>query len=169
MKRILFVFGFLLFFHSSLAFTLSSPKFEQNGPIPRKYTCQGENISPPLRWKNPPMKTQSYLLVMADQDTQRTHGFILIHWVLYDIHHNLRYLGENTIEGTTGLNGKNNVAYEGPCPPPGMGPHHYVFRLYALDVPVLELPRGAMLEDVDEVSKGHIIGTAQLVGTYQHQ
>lgn len=168
MKRILFSIALWLFSSCLFAFTLSSPEFDQNGPIPRIYTCQGRNISPPLVWKNPPIRTESYLLVMADLDTQKTHGFSLIHWVVFDISKDLLGLRSNNIVGRMGMNGKNESRYQGPCPPAGVGPHHYLFQLYALDIPFLELSQGASLEEVDEVSKGHIIGKASLVGTYTH-
>ncbi len=170
MKRILFLIGlWLLSCSLGFAFTLSSHEFKNNGPIPKLYTCQGENISPSLIWSDPPAGTQSYLLAMVDRDTQKTHGFIYIHWILFDIHGDYRGVRVNTTEGDAGRNSKNHAGYDGPCPPPGTGPHHYIFQLYALDVPDLELAPGAPLEEIDEVSKGHVLGTAQLVGTYEHQ
>lgn len=170
MKRILVIMGFwVLGIPSLMAFTLSSPEFQQNGPIPRAYTCQGANVSPPLSWQDPPEETQSYVLVLSDPDTKKRLGFALIHWVLFDINGKLHSLNTNTMQGKRGMNAKAHVSYDGPCPPAGMGMHHYVFQLYALDVPVLELAQGASLDDVDKVMREHIIDTAQLVGTYEYQ
>ena len=170
MKRTLLVMGFWLFnVQSLMAFTLSSPQFQPNGPIPRVYTCQGANVSPPLSWQDPPYETQSYALVLSDLDTQKQLGFTLIHWVLFDINGKLGSLNANTMQGKRGMNGEAHVSYDGPCPPAGMGPHRYVFQLYALDVPVLELGQGASLDDVDKIIQEHVIDTAQLVGTYEYQ
>jgi hypothetical protein len=152
-------------------FTLTSDAFENGGLIPSKYTCDGEDLPPPLTWNNAPEGTHSFALIMDDPDAP---GGVFTHWVLVDFPQRSdgftpvtpqgRRIGFTTIQGrndfTTG-----NLRYRGPCPPPG-NTHRYHFTVYALDTP-LAVDSGPTKEEVFEAMQGHILGEALLVGIYQ--
>jgi hypothetical protein len=127
-----------------MAFKLRSPAFGPGGDIPVKHACDGSDVSPPLRWPDPPEGTQGFALTMDDLDS--TSG-LSVHWLLYGIPTMVRELDEGTARedtvpgiGSQGLNDFGAVGYSGPCPPPGPA-HRYAFTLYALDMPVSLLPR----------------------------
>lgn len=147
-----------------MAFELSSV-FKQGEAIPSKYTCDGSNISPPLTWKDVPSGTRSLVLIMDDPDAP--HG-VWDHWILFNIPTNVDMLAENTQELPTGTQqGKTSwdtLGYGGPCPPDRE--HRYFFKLYALDK-VLSLSPGATKSEIDTAMKGHILGTAELMGKYK--
>jgi Raf kinase inhibitor-like YbhB/YbcL family protein len=152
-------------------FKLRSPAIAPGGPIPAKYTCDGANVSPPLRWTDPPVNTKTFALIVDDQDVS---GGPMVHWLLYGIAASRRELPEgvpprDTVEniGAQGTNGFGNVGYAGPCPPPG-STHHYFFTVYSLDGP-LEVPPRAVKLDVVRTMRGHILGQAQLVGRYSRK
>ena len=155
-----------------MAFQISSPSFEHNAKIPPRFTCEGEDISPELRWSGVPDGTRSLALIVEDPDAPDPAApkRDFVHWVLYNLPASSSGLAENLASdrlpyGTkAGQNGWQRGGYGGPCPP--IGRHRYFFRLYALDV---ELPD---LGDVDklrllEAMEGHVIAQAELVGTYQ--
>ena len=152
--------------------TICSPDFQHNGSIPRKYTSQGENISPPLEWSGAPAGTMSFVLIVDDQDAPdpRAPQVTWVHWVLYDIPVEARSLSADVLRhglpaGTrTGINGWKRTSYGGPAPPAGR--HRYFHRLYALDVvlPDLEYPAKARLLNA---MKGRVLAEAHLIGTYQ--
>ncbi len=134
--------------------------------IPVKYTCDGEDVSPPLEWE--PLKgVKSYALIVEDPDAPMG---TFTHWVLYDIPGDVRSLPEGvpkegeTRYGKQGLNDFGRIGYGGPCPPPGK-PHRYFFKLYALDT-VLNLKPGLKRGEVLAAIKGHVIAQAELMGTY---
>ena len=147
---------------------LRSPAIAPGGHIPAKYTCDGSDLSPPLRWTDPPSNTQRFALIVAEPEAV---GGTWVHWLLYGIAGSLRELPEGistreTVEniGTQGTNSFGKVGYRGPCPP--FGPSHgYFFRLYALDAPLVLSPR-ATKADVLKAMHGHILGQAQLMGRY---
>jgi Raf kinase inhibitor-like YbhB/YbcL family protein len=152
--------------------TISSPAFEHNGSIPRKYTAQGENISPPLGWSEAPAGTLSFVLIVDDADAADRHApqITWVHWVLYNIPAEIRSLSADVIRhglpaGTRpGINGWKRTAYGGPAPP--IGRHRYFHTLYALDVvlPDLEYPaKGRLLNAM----KGRVLAESQLIGMYQ--
>jgi Raf kinase inhibitor-like YbhB/YbcL family protein len=150
-------------------FTLRSDAFPDGATIPLKYTCSGNNVSVPLSWSGAPAGTKAFALVMDDPDAPIAGGFV--HWVAYDIPANVSALPEGVPEGdavagggTQGANGRGTRAYTGPCPPAG-APHHYYFRLFALDAP-LGLPAGAARADVEAAMRGHVLGGATLVGVF---
>ncbi|MEM4724204.1 MAG: YbhB/YbcL family Raf kinase inhibitor-like protein [Candidatus Hadarchaeum sp.] len=151
-----------------MAFTVKSSAFGHGEFIPRKYTCDGSDISPPLEWGNAPDGTRSFALIVDDPDAP---GGTWVHWVLYNIPSNARSLAENTppdprvADGS--MNGRNSwgkLGYGGPCPP--RGTHRYFFKLYALDT-VLNLGSGEGKEQLLEAMKGHILGQAELMGKYR--
>ena len=144
--------------------------FESHQTIPAKYTCDGENISPPLNFLQVPAGTKSFVLIMDDPDAP--HG-TFDHWIVWNLPPKLREISEGAEELSKllpppnfGMNGFKKPSYQGPCPPSGK-PHHYHFKLYALNVQLL-LPDGSSKKDVEGAMKGHILDQAELVGIYQH-
>jgi len=146
--------------------TLSSAAFDNEGQIPSKYTCEGENTSPELKWGPTPKQAQSYALIVDDPDAPVG---TFTHWVLFDIPARAEGLPENADEGVSGQNDFENVGYGGPCPPSGDKPHRYFFRLHALDTETLELQEGASREEVEDAMKDHVVATAEVMGTYQRK
>jgi Raf kinase inhibitor-like YbhB/YbcL family protein len=150
---------------------IASTAFSEGQPIPQKYTCQGEDLSPPLKWTNAPANTKSFALITDDPDAPMG---IWVHWVLYDLSPTTTALAEDVaktqyIAGNAkqGINDFHRLGYGGPCPPPGK-PHRYFFKLYALDR-VLDLKPGATKKDVEAAMKGHVLAEGQLMGTYQRK
>ncbi len=154
-----------------MVFKLRSPAIAPSGNIPEKYTCDGADLSPPLRWTDPPSHTQSFALIVEGPDAP---GGARVHWLLYGVAGALRELPEgiparDTVEhiGVQGINGFGQVGYGGPCPPRGSS-HHYVFTLYALSAPVALPPRAAKA-DIVRALYGHVLGKAQLRGRYSRK
>ena len=145
-------------------FELTSAAFAEGEVIPMRYTCHGEDVSPPLAWGSPPEGTASLVLLMEDPDAQQVVGFTWIHWLLYDLPADLGGLEEGETAGQEGTNSWGNLGYGGPCPPAGQL-HHYIFTLYALDAPP-NLPPGSEAEAVKAAMEGHVIATTQLTGIY---
>jgi hypothetical protein len=147
---------------------VQSGSFADGGMIPRQFTCDGADASPALAWKNVPARTKSFALVMNDPDAP----IDFTHWVAYNISPGASELAEGasgngamppgTAEGT---NSFGSQGYGGPCPPPGR-PHHYVFRLYALDGQV-SLPSGATRDQLESAIRRHILAEGQIVGLYR--
>lgn len=154
---------------SDMTMKLESPVFQPMGEIPQKYTCEGQDISPPLAWRNLPEETKSLALIVDDPDAPdpKAPKMTWVHWVLFDIPplaSGLPEGGKSLPAGTVeGLNDWKRASYGGPCPP--IGRHRYFHKLYALDAR-LELKQPAKAE-LEAAMKGHILGKAELVGTYQ--
>ena len=143
-------------------FNLSSPAFQDSALIPKVFTCQGNNHSPELTWSDFPAATKSYALIMDDPDAP---GGTFTHWVLFDIPAGTTGLAEGDPSiGINGVNSAGRTGYMGPCPPSGI--HRYYFRLYALDVPSLNLKPDAGRTEVEAALKSHVIGAAALMGRY---
>jgi Raf kinase inhibitor-like YbhB/YbcL family protein len=145
-------------------FTLTSPAFSDGAPIPRNYSCDGGDVSPPLAWSGVPAGTKALLLSVTDPDAR---GFV--HWLAWDLAPDLGALTESASGAMPGgaLEGHNDfgrIGWGGPCPPSGT--HRYVFTLTALSAP-LGLPRGTELAAVQRRAAGTTIGEARLVGTYR--
>jgi Raf kinase inhibitor-like YbhB/YbcL family protein len=150
---------------NAVKFKLSSPAFQDSGLIPQKFTCQGDNLSPELNWSEAPANTQSFALIMDDPDAP---GGTFTHWVLFDVPADTKQLAEGAPPiGVGGNNGLSQTGYLGPCPPSGI--HRYYFRLYALDVPSLNLTEGASRSEVENAMKNHIIGSADTMSRYEQQ
>ncbi len=154
-----------------MAFELTSTAFVQGETIPRTYTCDAEDISPPLAWSDPPERTKSFALICEDPDAPKGTWS---HWVLYNIPGDRRALPEDVKRGGElfwgALQGKNDfgdVEYGGPCPPPGK-PHRYYFYLYALD-DELDLDYGATREELLEAMRGYLLERVELMGRYERQ
>jgi len=151
-----------------MALELKTTAFAPGGAIPKKFTCDGPDVSPALTWTEPPSGTQSFALVMDDPDAPVGTW---VHWVLYDLPAGARELAENVPKSEElaggarqGRNDFRKTGYGGPCPPPGPA-HRYFFKLYALDSK-LNLKAGATKADVEKAMKGHILAQAELMGRY---
>jgi Raf kinase inhibitor-like YbhB/YbcL family protein len=140
------------------AFTLTSPAFADDAAIPRRFTCQGEGVSPELDWTGVPAGTTTLALLVVDPDAPIDDGFT--HWVLTDIDPAAGTLAEGTTAGTQGDSSRGGPGYTGPCPPSGT--HHYVFTLYALAAP----PAAATREAIEAAART-ALGKAVLTGTYE--
>ena len=139
---------------------LTSPAFEHNKSIPAKYTCQGEDINPPLVIEDIPGEAKSLALIMDDPDAPMG---IWVHWVVYDIGIISR-IEENSIPGKQGANDFRRKDYGGPCPPSGT--HRYFFKIYALDKK-LGLEEGISKASLEKAIQGHILQEAELIGLYK--
>lgn len=142
---------------------LTSSAFPAGGRIPARYTCEGEDLSPPLAWSDPPPGTRSLALVVEDPDAP---GRTFTHWLAWGIDPVARGLGEGEAAPREGRNDFGAPGYRGPCPPLGHGPHRYVFRLLALDDD-LDLPPGSGRRDLERAVHGHVLARAELVGLYE--
>lgn len=151
---------------------LQSSAFRQGDVIPSKYTCEGDDVSPPLSWNDVPAHTQSLVLIVDDPDAPDPAApkMTWVHWVLYNIPPDITELPEemtadNLPPGTKeGLNDWNEYGYGGPCPPKGR--HRYVHKLYALDIK-LDNPPKPTKKKLEAMMEGHIVEQTELVGTYQ--
>ena len=149
-----------------MSLELTSDAFMNGQSIPAKYACTGRNISPALAWNEPPSGTQSLALVMDDPDAP---SGTFRHWGAYDIPPGTRSIAVGQPIGKQAVNGFGKPGYGGPCPPKAHGPHHYQFKLYALDIDTLSLPVIAKVEEVEGEALKHKIGFAQLTATYERK
>jgi hypothetical protein len=150
------------------ALQLESSAFEDQGAIPQRFTCDGEDLSPPLSWSEPPTGTQSLVLLFDDPDAPVGTWD---HWTLFNIGATLRSLPEgipaDAVVTGIGMHGSNSwrrLGYGGPCPPKGRT-HRYFFKLYALDT-LLDLGTGAGKAEIEKAMKGHVLAQGQLMGRY---
>ncbi len=155
-----------------MSFKLTSSAFSPNGSIPTRYTCEGNDASPSLEWSDAPSGTRTFALIVDDPDApdpakpQRTY----VHWVVYNIPANVTKLEENAGKNiplggaAAGSNDWKKQTYGGPCPP--IGRHRYFFKLYSLDT-VLSGLSNPTKADLEKAMQGHVLGKAELVGTYQ--
>jgi len=155
---------------AAMALMLSSPAFEPGGKIPSKYTCKGDNVSPPLRIAGAPDGTKSFALILDDPDVPdpKAPTRIWVHWVVYNIPPNMTALPEGAgsevpAGATGGLNDFKRIPYGGPCPP--IGRHRYFHKLYALDttLPTTPMTKAAL----EAAMEGHVLARVELMGTYQ--
>ena len=146
---------------------LTSSVFEDQGLIPLKYTCDGENISPPLNISGVPSGAKSLVLIMEDPDVPKTirPDGMWDHWVVFNIPTEVNDITEGfNPPGVMGSNTRGDLSYGGPCPPDRE--HRYFFKLYALDK-ILDLQVGASKADVEKAMEGYIIEKAELMGRYE--
>ncbi len=155
---------------ASMAWTLESPAFGPGAAIPVEHTCDGEDLSPALRWGEPPRGTVAFALICDDPDAP---AGTWVHWLLWDVPAQVRELPRglppqavlrNPEGAKQGRNDFRRLGYGGPCPPPGK-PHRYFFRLYALDRK-LELSGGATRAELERAMAGHVLAQTELMGTY---
>ncbi len=145
--------------------SLTSPVFENGGKIPQKYTCDGEDISPPLVISNIPERTASLALVMDDPDAAQISGKVWDHWIVWNIPADTNKIPEGKEpKGILGTGTGGNQGYQGPCPPDR--PHTYRFKVYALDT-VLELQPGATKKELETAIQDHILEEAEIKASYQ--
>lgn len=137
-----------------------SPEFENNGFIPQKFTCQGEDINPGLIIEDQPNAAQSLALIVDDPDASRGTW---VHWVVFDIPL-INSIKENSVPGKQGRNDSGRNEYGGPCPPSGT--HRYFFKLYALDKK-LDLAEGITKQELEKAMQGHILEQGELIGLYK--
>ncbi len=152
-----------------MSFELKSPSFGDGGAIPTRFTCDGANVSPQLAWSDAPSGTRSLALIVDDPDAP---GGTFTHWVLFDVPPERAEIVEGQKRGTVGTSGRNDfgkTGYGGPCPPRGNGPHRYYFTLSALDVPGVGAKEGATRAEVEAGMKGHVLGTARIMGKYERK
>jgi len=141
--------------------TIKSPAFEHGKLIPKKYSCDGQDINPPLTIEGIPKEAKT--LVLAVDDSNAPSG-TFDHWIVWNIPASASKIGENTVPGTEGMNGARQQGYMGPCPPSGT--HRYFFKVYALDAE-LSLGASSRKKDVEKAMQGHILAKGELVGLYR--
>ena len=152
-----------------MALILKSPAFNEGGRIPDRFTADGENVSPPLAWSDPPPTTKSFALVCSDPDAPRGTWY---HWAVYDLPASASQLAEDQPRAATAGEGRQAVTdfeqpgWGGPCPPKGDGAHRYRFHLMALNIPSLELSEQATCADVERAAADHVVGESILTATY---
>jgi len=155
-----------------MALELTSTAFDHGGEIPSKYTCEGRDISPPLAWHGAPDGTKSLVLIVDDPDAPDPAApkMIWVHWVLFNLPPGAAGLPEGAggsappKGAVAGLNDWKRTGYGGPCPP--IGRHRYFHKLFALDQ-ALSLGAGATKAEVEAAMRGHVLASAELIGTYQ--
>ena len=149
---------------------LTSAAFAEGGTVPSRFTCQGQDGSPPLAWRDPPAGTKSFAVVVDDPDAPdpKAPKQTFVHWVLYDLPADTRSLPEGTTAPPQGARaGKNDfgkTTYGGPCPP--VGRHRYFFKVYALDTVMQDIGEPTAPELMKKI-EGHILARGQLMGTYE--
>jgi Raf kinase inhibitor-like YbhB/YbcL family protein len=154
-----------------MAFTIESSAFQPNTGIPRKHTCDGNDISPPLAWHGEPDGTKSFALIVDDPDAPdpKAPKTTWVHWVVYNLPASTHSLAEGASEKLpagvrVGKNDWKRAGYGGPCPP--VGRHRYFHKVYALDMELPDL-HGPTKAQLEAAMRGHIMAEAQLIGTYQ--
>lgn len=156
-----------------MSIKIESPAFKPNEPIPKRYTGDGEDVSPELSWSGVPMEAKELALICDDPDAPRAEPWV--HWVIYKIPPNMPGLPVG-VEATEdppipahaiqGVNSWDTIGYRGPAPPPGHGVHHYHFKIYALGAK-LDVNPGLTKDELLAAMKGKIIAEGELIGTYQ--
>ncbi len=158
---------------TSMSLILTSSAFAGNEVIPKRFTGDGEDVSPRLTWSAVPDGAKELALIMDDPDAPTPEPWV--HWVIYKIAPGATFLPEgvaksgSTAEPAGALQGKNswgNIGYQGPAPPPGHGVHHYHFKLFALDT-TLDVSSGLTKEQLLTAMEGHVLAQVELVGTYE--
>jgi Raf kinase inhibitor-like YbhB/YbcL family protein len=152
-----------------MALTIIVKGFGNGEFIPKRHTCDGQDISPAVEWSNEPNGTQSFALIVDDPDAPVGTWN---HWLLWDIPAHVHSLLEDFRPGSMGASGKNDFerfGYGGPCPPKGHGVHRYYFKLYAIDRAALGLPPGAQRAEMDRALAGRVIGQTEYMGRYERR
>jgi Raf kinase inhibitor-like YbhB/YbcL family protein len=140
--------------------TIKSSSFQHNSPIPKKYSCDGENTNPPLTIEGTPKESKSLALIVDDPDAPNG---TFDHWVVWNIPPSTTKVAENSVPGMEGLNGARQKGFMGPCPPSGT--HRYFFKVYALDTE-LSLGAKSTKRDLEKAIQGHILAKGELIGLY---
>ncbi|MFA7412874.1 MAG: YbhB/YbcL family Raf kinase inhibitor-like protein [Rhizobium sp.] len=152
-------------------FKLTSPAFNNGAIIPLRYTCSGEDVSPALEWQDAPHGTKSFALTCSDPDAP---GGTFYHWAIFDIPADWRRMAQGIPRQASlpsgsrqAVNDFGRIGYAGPCPPVGHGPHHYYFRLLALDVEHLELGDDPRCREVEPTARPHCLAVTEIVGLFE--
>ncbi|MGD0644068.1 MAG: YbhB/YbcL family Raf kinase inhibitor-like protein [Candidatus Bathyarchaeia archaeon] len=140
---------------------IKSPAFETNKLIPKKYTCDGQDINPPLTIEGIPKEAKTLVLAVDDPDAP---SGTFDHWIVWNIPASASKIGENTVPGKEGLNDAREQGYMGPCPPSGT--HRYFFKVYALDTELM-LSASSKKKDAEKAMQGHILAEGKLIGLYR--
>ena len=149
---------------------LNSTAFSDGSAIPRRFTCDGEDLSPPLKWSDPPQETRSFVLLCDDPDAP---GGTWHHWAAYDIPAALTSLAQGAAQHAEkqgfkqAINDFQRIGYGGPCPPHRHGLHHYHFQLLALSVDRLATGKNPACRDVAREANKHVLAEANLIGVYE--
>lgn len=140
-----------------------SPFFKNNQEMPAKYTCDGENINPPLEFVDVPKEARSLVLIVDDPDAV---GGTFVHWTVFNINPRTETIDEDSVppDGIQGMTDSGEPEYKGPCPPSGS--HRYFFKLYALDIN-LTLRERASKKEIEDGMKNHILEKAEIIGLYK--
>ena len=146
-----------------MALCVSSSAFADGAAIPRKYTCDGENVAPPLELSGIPNESKSIAVICEDPDAP---SGTFTHWILYDVPASAQTIPEHAPIGKAGLNDFGKTGFGGPCPPKKDSAHHYHFHVYALDTSSLG-PAGLSKHDALQAMHGHILDEGELTGTYK--
>ncbi len=146
--------------------SLMSNAFKDGQPIPTQFTCDGADQTPTLNWGEPPTGTKSFALVIDDPDAP---SGTFRHWGVFDIPASARSIGGSQKIGTEVANDFGKQGYGGPCPPKGHGPHHYHFKLFALNSDKLDISAGAEVVDVENAAQKHALAMGELIGTYERK
>ncbi len=172
MKKVIFILSMFVFMTTvssvaseekgGAAMKLSSPEFEHNGYIPKKFTCQGDDVNPMLIIEGIPEGAKALALIVDDPDAPMGTW---VHWVLYNISV-VSEIKEDSIPGIQVMNNFGRIEYGGPCPPSGT--HRYFFKIYALDTK-LNLKENSRKKDLEKAMEGHILDRAELIGLYKKQ
>lgn len=153
-----------------MSLQLTSSAFHDGGEIPARYTCEGQDISPPLTWSDAPANTRSFVLIVDDPDAPDPQAprMVWVHWVLYNLPPNTTGLPEAVKQlpsgAVAGITDFQRTNYGGPCPP--IGRHRYFFKLYALDIVLADMGHATKAQ-VEHAMAGRVLAQAQLMGTYQ--
>lgn len=147
--------------------TLKSPAFKDGGFIPSKFTCDSDDVNPMLEIRNVPAGAKSLALILDDPDA--TRGTTWDHWLVWNIDPRTQYLSEDSVpdDAVQGMTSFGHSKYGGPCPPIGSKPHHYHFKLFALDT-MLALPAGATKAELEAAMTGHTLESTTLIGVFSH-
>ena len=152
-----------------MEFAVKVKGFGNGELIPRRHTCEGDDLSPMVEWSGEPKGTQGFALIMDDPDAP---AGTWNHWLLWDVPAHVRSVAEDFRPGGVGSSGRNDfgrLGYGGPCPPKGHGVHRYNFTVYAVDRPVLGLPVGAKRQELDRALAGRVLAQAQYMGRYERR
>jgi hypothetical protein len=155
-----------------IPFQLTSPRFQNGETIPVAYTCEGDDLPPPLHWEGEPPGTRSFVLVMQDPDAPDPANpqATWTHWVLYNLPPNIHDIPESMLPESLpagareALNDWKRMGYGGPCPP--IGRHRYFYRIYALDTVLTDMGH-VTWKQLEQALKGHILAQTELLGTYE--
>ena len=153
-------------------FTITSSAFADGARIPARHTCDADDLSPPLKWADPPPGTESFVLIVDDPDAPDPAApkRIWVHWLRYNIQREVRDLAEGAGNpdgpaAQEAITDAGTHGYHGPCPP--IGRHRYFFRIFALDGLLSSLGDSARRADLERAMDGHVLGSAVLMGTYE--